>query len=222
MSLEVGLRERKKIALREQLISTATRLFTENGYAETTLEHVAHENMVSIRTLLRHFESKEGLAIASLKSKATQFREEIADPARTVDSIEIWRSAVRDNALHYMDSPKMRDYHVFLTSEPQLIGVVAAIHDEYANSIAEGLASRLLLVLLSSHPALKVQNSPVSKTAQVVVVGLPAIETSADPCTRRQKRECRCGLKYCNINALPEADQQDLFARSSFFECMDQ
>lgn len=143
MSLEVGLRERKKIALREQLISTATRLFTENGYAETTLEHVAHENMVSIRTLLRHFESKEGLAIASLKSKATQFREEIADPARTVDSIEIWRSAVRDNALHYMDSPKMRDYHVFLTSEPQLIGVVAAIHDEYANSIAEGLAMDL-------------------------------------------------------------------------------
>jgi len=57
------LRERKKLRIRRALADAALRLFTEKGYAATTLEEVADQADVSKSTFFRFFPAKEAAAI---------------------------------------------------------------------------------------------------------------------------------------------------------------
>ncbi|WP_327149527.1 TetR/AcrR family transcriptional regulator [Nocardia sp. NBC_01329] len=54
-----GLRERKKQATREALISAATQLFLRRGLAQTTIADIAAAADVAPRTFFLHFASKE-------------------------------------------------------------------------------------------------------------------------------------------------------------------
>jgi len=53
---------------RAQLISAATRVFSENGYSGTTMERIAHEAGMSKRTVYQFFEDKRTLLDAVLGS----------------------------------------------------------------------------------------------------------------------------------------------------------
>ncbi|WP_247254210.1 TetR/AcrR family transcriptional regulator [Pseudomonas moorei] len=46
---------------RELIVSAALQIFLENGYAESSVNRIAAEAGVSIKTLYRHFESKDDL-----------------------------------------------------------------------------------------------------------------------------------------------------------------
>jgi AcrR family transcriptional regulator len=61
---EVGRRERKKAQTRQALIDAAWDLFQEQGYAETTIEHITERVDVSSRTFFRYFPSKEAVVFA--------------------------------------------------------------------------------------------------------------------------------------------------------------
>ena len=60
----VGLRERKKEDARRQIIHKANRLFRKHGYENVTLEQIADACVMSVRTILRYFSTKEALALA--------------------------------------------------------------------------------------------------------------------------------------------------------------
>jgi len=69
------LRERKKLRTRRALADAALRLFAEQGFDATTLEELAEEAEVSVRTLYNHFGDKEGLLTALVQ--------------RSLDSIDV-------------------------------------------------------------------------------------------------------------------------------------
>ncbi|GAA2685626.1 MULTISPECIES: TetR family transcriptional regulator [Actinosynnema] len=58
------LRERKKHRTRETLVATALELFTDRGFAATTLDELCESAEVSKRTFFRYFTSKEDVATA--------------------------------------------------------------------------------------------------------------------------------------------------------------
>lgn len=61
---ELGTRERKKIETSARITAAASRLATERGIAETTIDDIATEAGIGRATFFRYFESKE-LAIAT-------------------------------------------------------------------------------------------------------------------------------------------------------------
>ncbi|WP_430334107.1 TetR family transcriptional regulator [Rhodococcus sp. ACT016] len=59
----IGLRERKKRKTRALIREHAMRLFTEQGYAQTTVDQIAAAADVSPSTFFRYFPSKEQLIL---------------------------------------------------------------------------------------------------------------------------------------------------------------
>ncbi len=63
----MGLRERKKEQTRQRIAETARRLFTEHGFDEVTVAHIAREAEVAEATVFNYFSTKEALYYSGLE-----------------------------------------------------------------------------------------------------------------------------------------------------------
>jgi AcrR family transcriptional regulator len=59
-----GLRQAKKLQVRETIRRQAFRLFAERGFAATTVEQIAEAANISPRTLFRYFPTKDAIVLA--------------------------------------------------------------------------------------------------------------------------------------------------------------
>jgi AcrR family transcriptional regulator len=65
----MGLRERKRRQTRQELISTAMRLFVQKGYEQTTVAEIASVAGVSTKTFFNYFASKDEVLFPHLSRR---------------------------------------------------------------------------------------------------------------------------------------------------------
>jgi len=154
---EASLRDRKKARTRALVREAASRLFEEHGYDTVTLERVAAECDVSVRTVLRYFETKEALALAAEYDRLDDVRRRLA--RRDGDVLSFWRDHVASaSAVTAGDEAAFRRRVAMISRHPSLTARYAAIQRDYEDLLAdalavesndvEGLRSRLLAAML--------------------------------------------------------------------------
>lgn len=122
-----GLRERKKVRLRQEIIDTSIRLFRKRGYESTRVDDIVQILEVSQPTFFRYFPSKDAVLrevgrrgfacikehleteLSSNASTAERLREMYHSMAQEVESDRrLWRAVVLSGAMDPVRSPEMR------------------------------------------------------------------------------------------------------------------
>src|SRR5215470_754729 len=123
----LGLRERKKARLRQQIIDTSIRLFRKHGYENTRVDDVVQALEISQPTFFRYFPSKDAVLrevgrrwfscikekleteLSSNATTAERLRRMYEGMAREVESDRpLWRAVVLSGAMDPVRSPEMR------------------------------------------------------------------------------------------------------------------
>jgi AcrR family transcriptional regulator len=123
----LGLRERKKARLRQQIIDTSIRLFRKRGYENTRVEDIVRILEISEPTFFRYFPSKDAVLrevgrrgfhcmkehlkteLSSNASTAQRLLRMYHDMAQEVASDRpLWRAVVLSGAMDPVRSPEMR------------------------------------------------------------------------------------------------------------------
>jgi len=126
-SPELGLRERKKARLRQQIIDTSIRLFRKRGYENTRVEDIVQILEISQPTFFRYFPSKDAVLrevgrrgfncikehleteLSNDRTTAERLQRMYDDMAREVESDRpLWRAIVLSGAMDPVRSPQMR------------------------------------------------------------------------------------------------------------------
>ncbi|MGC2330375.1 MAG: TetR/AcrR family transcriptional regulator [Candidatus Acidiferrales bacterium] len=122
-----GLRERKKVRLRGQIIDTSIRLFRKRGYENTRVDDIVQILEISQPTFFRYFPSKDAVLrevgrrgfacikerleteLSSRTSTTERLRRMYQGMAQEVESDRpLWRAVVLSGAMDPVRSPEMR------------------------------------------------------------------------------------------------------------------
>ncbi|MET8865440.1 TetR/AcrR family transcriptional regulator [Nonomuraea sp. NPDC004580] len=140
----VGRRERKKQATRAALSAAALRLSLRHGVENVTVEQIAGEADIALRTFFNYFSSKEEAVVATLSAAAEQLIAEFRarPPEETV------LAAFREAVLTVMDASDAggRD-HIralrLVRTTPSLVPYELAVLAAQEQALAEAITERI-------------------------------------------------------------------------------
>lgn len=143
--MTTGLRERKKVHVREQLIAAATRLFETHGFDLVTVDQIAEAAFVSPRTFFRYFGSKEAVLFADQDEILVALRAAITAQPPESSPLDVLRAVVITLARDYADH---REQHLRRARMAQSGAAIAqyqltVLRPMWEDAIAEALAERL-------------------------------------------------------------------------------
>jgi AcrR family transcriptional regulator len=138
---EVGLRERKKRRMREQLKTTALAEFVARGYEQVTVEEIAHHCDVSPRTFYRYFPTKEHVLLEQSTLRMESVAATLAGrPARESPAQALQRALLINTTIGNESRPHVIDHLRILRTVPT---VLHAIQARTVKSATEALAKRM-------------------------------------------------------------------------------
>lgn len=137
----VGLRERKKRAMRAKLSAVALRLALERGVSHVRVEDIAAEADVSPRTFNNYFPSKEAAIVGSATIRAEQFCEILSTQPIGLSL----HDALRATVLALFDEEPDRDWIArgrLIRAEPSLFAEAAKADISIEQEIASEIGRR--------------------------------------------------------------------------------
>jgi AcrR family transcriptional regulator len=124
----LGLRERKKARLRQEIIDTAVRLFRKRGYEKTRIDDIVQALEISQPTFFRYFPSKDAVlgevGRRGFACITDHLRNELSSEATTSEHLRrlyqelarhaeadrpLWQAVVLSGAMDPVRSPNMRE-----------------------------------------------------------------------------------------------------------------
>jgi AcrR family transcriptional regulator len=108
-----GLRERKKLRLREKIGATAIRMLLESGFEQVSITEIAHTAGVSRRTLFSYFPTKEDLVLQ-------RFADHEDEAARTVRARRTGQSPLNALREFQLNALQRRDPNTGLNDDPEI------------------------------------------------------------------------------------------------------
>lgn len=133
-------RENKKMRLRQQLVDLSCYYLLDIGYEKLSLEKIAEEANVSVRTILRYFDSKAGLVTAPCKNNLELFRADIQGTNRALPTFETWQHHISKRLLGSGNTKLFLDYVLSVHREPALASMLEKHDLEYQQTLANGFA----------------------------------------------------------------------------------
>jgi mycofactocin system transcriptional regulator len=129
---------------RRELELIALRLFTGQGFDETTIEQIAAEAGVSRRTFFRYFDSKASALWGEFDAEVTAIRAALAAvPAGTPMMAAIRQAVVAANHYRAADIPELRARMSLIISVPALQSSAAVRYDAWERAISDFAAIRI-------------------------------------------------------------------------------
>ena len=121
----------------------ALRLFTEQGFEETTVDQIAAGAGVSRRAFFRYFDSKAGVLWGTFDTEVATIRGLLAEMPSDLPVLEAVRRAVLA-ANHYRaaDVPELRARMALIGSVPALMASAAVHYDAWERAISDFAARR--------------------------------------------------------------------------------
>ena len=140
----VARRGRPPGTSRRELELIALRLFTDQGFDNTTIEQIAAEAGVSKRTFFRYFSSKASVLWSEFDHEVEVIRAALAEVPDEVPMMEAIRRAVV-SANHYgpQDVPELRLRMNLIGLVPGLQFSAALHYDAWERAISEFAATRI-------------------------------------------------------------------------------
>ena len=127
-----------------ELEGIALRLFTDNGFENTTIEQIAAEAGVSERTFFRYFPTKASVLWTEFDAEVAEIRVALAavpDDVPMMDAIR--RAVVAANHYRAADVPELRLRMNLIASVPALTSSAAEHYDAWERAVSEFAAQRL-------------------------------------------------------------------------------
>ncbi|MFJ8031273.1 TetR/AcrR family transcriptional regulator [Streptomyces sp. NPDC096032] len=147
---EMGLRERKKQRMYQDVSDTAVRLFLERGFDAVSVAEVAAAAGISKPTLFRYFPAKEDLVLHRIADHETEAARVVAGSADPVDALRrnfLAGLERRDPVTGLNDHPQVLAFHTLLYGTPSLVarahGHLERSEAALAAALGGGLDARL-------------------------------------------------------------------------------
>jgi mycofactocin system transcriptional regulator len=144
MTDSVARRGRPPGTTRRELELIALRLFSVQGFDETTIDQIATEAGINKRTFFRYFDSKASVLWSSFDEEVSTIRRELTDAPSDQPIMQAIRQAiVAVNHYRADDVPELRTRMNLIGSSAGLFAGAATHYDDWERAISEFVAERI-------------------------------------------------------------------------------
>ncbi|MFH9084614.1 TetR family transcriptional regulator [Streptomyces sp. NPDC017673] len=179
---EMGLRERKKQRMYQDVSDIAVRLFLERGFDAVSVAEVAAAAGISKPTLFRYFPAKEDLVLHRIADHETEAARVVAGAADPVDALRRHFLAGlerRDPVTGLNDHPGVLAFHRLLYGTPSLVARAYAHQERSEAALAEALGGDLAARLAAAQ-IIAVQRVLALDNWRRIAAGEPVAEVAPD------------------------------------------